>query len=131
MKIWDPATGRLVRTIHADIVFAMGVAFNGDGTRLAVGGWDKTVKLWDPETGEEVLSLRGHTDTVTDVAFSQDGRLLASASLDKTVKVWDATPWGRGEGGEASCSEGKETHWSAWSTAPTAGASRRQGSTGS
>ena len=45
-------------TIAVNLFFVMSVAFNRDGTRLAVGSWDKTVRLWNPETGEEVLSLR-------------------------------------------------------------------------
>jgi WD40 repeat protein len=83
----------------------MSVALNRDGTRLAIGGRDRTVKLWDLESGQEVLTLRGHTDMVTGVAFSGDDRLLAPASLDGTVLVRDATPWD-GVGGETTTVHG-------------------------
>jgi WD40 repeat protein/serine/threonine protein kinase/Tfp pilus assembly protein PilF len=67
-----------------------GVAFSPDGTRLASGSMDQTVKVWDAQTGRQVLSLQGHTATVTSVAFSPDGRQLASSSGDQTVRIWDA-----------------------------------------
>ena len=73
---------------HAHRVTA--VAFNPDGTRLASGSWDQTVKVWDVATGREILSLTEHTGATTSVCWSQDGNRLVSGSSDKTVRVWDA-----------------------------------------
>jgi WD40 repeat protein len=66
------------------------VAFSSDGSQLAAGGRDHTVKIWDARTGQQTLNLKGHTHEVWSVAFSPDGSRLASASVDKTVKMWDA-----------------------------------------
>jgi WD40 repeat protein/serine/threonine protein kinase len=80
---------RLTLRGHAGGV--MSVAWSPDGTRLASGSNDGTVKVWEAATGKDTLTFRGHTNGVNCVAWSPDGRRLASASWDTTVKVWEAT----------------------------------------
>ncbi|GGQ44542.1 nSTAND1 domain-containing NTPase [Couchioplanes azureus] len=73
---------------HTDDVGA--VAFSPDGTLLATGGHDRTVRLWDPATDQPVGDpFTGHTAAVTGVAFSPDGSSLATASSDATVRLWN------------------------------------------
>jgi WD40 repeat protein/serine/threonine protein kinase len=65
------------------------LAVTRDGTLLASGGRDCTVRLWDPGTGRQVAELGAHLGWVESLAFSLDGRLLVSAGRDRTVKLWD------------------------------------------
>jgi WD40 repeat protein len=67
------------------------LAFHPDGTRLALGTYERMIGLFDPATGEKILTLPGHTAGVVGLAFSPDGRRLASGSIDWTARIWEAT----------------------------------------
>ncbi len=80
LKLWDAASGQLIRTFegHADQVRS--VAFSPDGTRVLSGSSDKTLKLWDAASGQLIRTFEGHSDRVTSVAFSPDGTRVLSGS---------------------------------------------------
>ena len=79
----------LISTIqgHSDDVYS--VAYSPDGSTLASGSGDMTIKLWNAKTGELLRTFMGHSDAVTSVAFSPDGSTLASGSWDDTIKLWN------------------------------------------
>ncbi|MBI3248830.1 MAG: WD40 repeat domain-containing protein [Deltaproteobacteria bacterium] len=78
---------RAVLRGHANWVRS--VAFSPDGTTLASGSSDCTIRLWNVAQGQERTVLRGHTLWVRSVAFSPDGTTLASGSGDSTIRLWD------------------------------------------
>ena len=65
------------------------LAFSADGTRLASGAKDTTVRLWDTAGTEAPIVLQGHQGWINALAFSPDGSLLASGDTDTAVHVWD------------------------------------------
>jgi WD40 repeat protein len=66
------------------------VAWSPDGTTLATGSDDSTVRLWDTRTGHITTFLSGHRGGVNSVAWSPDGATLASGGGDSTVVLWNA-----------------------------------------
>lgn len=90
IKLWNPATGDLIRTLEGHTAPVLSVALSADGQTLVSGSSDQTVRIWHTSTGES-RSLLAHTDEVTSVALSSDGQAIASSSADKTIRLWDQT----------------------------------------
>ncbi len=65
------------------------VTFSPDGTQLACGSEDSTIKLWSALTGELIATFTGHHGFVDTLAFSPDGNTLASGGTDGTILFWD------------------------------------------
>ncbi|MBI2297679.1 MAG: WD40 repeat domain-containing protein [Armatimonadetes bacterium] len=80
VRLVEPATGQVLRTIAVQERGVGSVAFSGDGTRLLASG-DLVARLFDTAAGAKLLELPGHPSTVMAVALSPDGRLAATASL--------------------------------------------------
>jgi WD40 repeat protein len=89
VRLWDPVTGALVRTLFRHVNSVWGCAFSPDGALLATCSSDSTVRLWDPIAGTVQEVISGHEGAVRSCAFSPDGALLASAGSDRTVRIWD------------------------------------------
>lgn len=70
---------------HRAIVFAL--AIKRDGTMIASGSDDNTIKLWHPG-GKLLKSFKAHGSRIWDLAASPDNQLLASAGEDGYVKIW-------------------------------------------
>ncbi|GHG68593.1 caspase, EACC1-associated type [Streptomyces griseocarneus] len=93
VRLWNPSTGDLIRTLPGDSTKVQAMAFSRDGLALATACRGSSVWLWDPVGAKSGRPLEGHTSSVNGVAFSPDGNLLASAGSDNTVRLWnrDAT----------------------------------------
>lgn len=111
IKIWDLATGNVLRTLYGHTSNVNALAVSPDGKLLASGSGDindqrdlgtftqggvvggaedNTVRIWSVQTGQQLQVLRGHELPIGAVAFSNDGRSLTSVGGD-AVKVWDVS----------------------------------------
>ena len=88
VKLWDLATGRVIRSLEGHSETVASVAYSPDGKTALSGSHNKTVRLWDLATGREIRKCEGHSEGVTSVAFSPDGKTALSGG-DKTVRLWD------------------------------------------
>ncbi|MCE9563389.1 MAG: WD40 repeat domain-containing protein [Planctomycetes bacterium] len=73
---------------HSDTIYA--VSFNHDGTLLASGAADRSVKVWEIATGKRLYTLGDPTDWVYCLAWSPDKKHLAAGGVDKSIRVWEA-----------------------------------------
>ena len=90
VKIWNKTSGSkwdLTKTLNAgSSVYS--IAFNHDGTIIAVGCCDKKAMIWDVASDNPVTLNDGYTNAVTSVAFNKNG-MLAIGSY-KSVRLWDS-----------------------------------------
>lgn len=88
LGIWEAETGVCIKNINNEggIIFCTG--FSPDGTYIATGNQNGTIKLWN-RTGQLYKTISGHKGSVLSLSFSYDGKYILSGSEDKTVKIWD------------------------------------------
>jgi WD40 repeat protein len=111
IKIWDLATGNILRTLYGHTANVNALVVSPDGKLLASGSGDindkrdlgaftlggvvggaedNTVRIWSVQTGQQLQVLRGHELPVAALAFSTDGRTLTTVSGD-AIKVWNVS----------------------------------------
>ncbi|MEO6809410.1 MAG: DUF1549 domain-containing protein [Isosphaeraceae bacterium] len=87
VQIWDVAKRKLSLSVPVTFDTVYGASWSPDGTKLAFGGADNSVRAIDAKTGEQVLFMGLHTDWALDTAFSLDGSHLISVGRDMAVKL--------------------------------------------
>jgi len=87
VQVWDVAKRKLTLSVPVTYDTVYGVSWSPDGTKLAFGCGDNTVRAIDAKTGEQILFMGSHTDWVLDTVFSADGSHLVSVGRDMTAKL--------------------------------------------
>jgi WD40 repeat protein len=90
--LYDSIDVREPRVLKGHRSTIAGVAFSRDGTLVASGSQDNTVRVWDVRTGDPVSDFMPHRGPIwytTCVAFSPDGETVVTGCDDRTARVWD------------------------------------------
>jgi WD40 repeat protein len=92
VKIWDVVTGTRLYTLSEPLDGINAIALSSNGSRVAAGGLDKTIRVWKlgEKEGSIENTLIAHEDAILKLAWSPDGKYLASASADRTIKLFRA-----------------------------------------
>jgi WD40 repeat protein len=92
VRIWDLATGELLRAMVGHNHYIHGVSWSPDGTVIAsAGSWDGTIRLWDAKSGMPLRVFKVEKGYCYHVSWSPDGsKLLGAGGTSGWVWLWDA-----------------------------------------
>jgi WD40 repeat protein/mono/diheme cytochrome c family protein len=89
VQIWDVENRELVLSIPLTYDTVYGASWSPDGSMIAVGCTDSTVRGFSSESGEQVFFSGAHNDWALDTVFSADGSHLVSVGRDMTTKLYN------------------------------------------
>jgi WD40 repeat protein/mono/diheme cytochrome c family protein len=87
VQVWDVARKRLKLSLSVTFDTLYGVSWSHDGTRVAFGCADNSLRAIEVATGKQVLFQGAHSDWVLGTAFSKESDYLASVSRDGSMKL--------------------------------------------
>ncbi len=87
VQIWDVAKRSLKLSVPITYDTVFGASWSPDGTKVAFGCADNTLRVIDAQNGKQVLFQGAHGDWVLDTVFSVDGSHLVSVSRDRSMKL--------------------------------------------
>jgi WD40 repeat protein len=87
VQIWDVAKRKLELSVPVTYDTLYGVSWSTDGSKVAFGCADNTLRAIDTKTGQQVLYQGAHSDWVLGTVFSADAAHLVSISRDRSMKL--------------------------------------------
>jgi WD40 repeat protein len=91
IQIWNVPAARQIRGLRTTTDSLFGISWSPDGTRVATGGADKSVRVTRISDGQELVKFENHGDWVFRTTWVAGGTRLLSASRDRAMKLIDAT----------------------------------------
>jgi WD40 repeat protein len=91
IQFWEPREGKLLRVVDATSDTVFGASLSPDGSKVAVGCADNTVRAFETATGKELYKISAHENWVLGTVFGIDSRRLVSVGRDRAAKLIDAS----------------------------------------
>ena len=90
VQIWDAKTFKQIRAVKVTEDTVFGASISADGSKIAVGGADNTVRLIETATGKELFKIGNHENWVLGTLFTLDAKRVISIGRDRAAKLTDA-----------------------------------------
>src|SRR5262249_55666554 len=91
VQIWEVAKKKLRLSVPVTYDTVYGVSWSPDGSKVAFGCADNTLRALDAKSGKQVLYQGAHSDWVLGTVFSADASHLVSISRDRSMKLTEVT----------------------------------------
>jgi WD40 repeat protein len=91
VQIWDTATWKQIRAVPVTEDTVFGASISPDGTKVAAGGADNTVRMIEIATGKELFRIGNHENWVLGTVFGVDSKRVISVGRDRAAKLTDAS----------------------------------------
>lgn len=91
VRLWDTATGRLVRTLSGHRYAVRAIAISSDGTKLVSASSDQTLRVWNLQTGQltRTVNLGPADGIVHTVQINPVGSRMAIATSYNNLQLRD------------------------------------------
>lgn len=89
VQVWNAELEKLLVSAPVTFDTLYGVSWSPDGSKLAFGCSDNTVRAVDALSGKQLLQMGTHSDWVLGTVFSQDNLHLVSVGRDMSMKLTD------------------------------------------
>lgn len=87
IQVWDVAKRKLKLSVSVTFDTVYGVSWSHDGSKIAVGCGDNSVRAFDAENGKQLVYQGAHDDWVLGTVFSKDSTYLVSIGRDRSMKL--------------------------------------------
>ncbi|MBU6402174.1 MAG: WD40 repeat domain-containing protein, partial [Verrucomicrobia bacterium] len=87
IQLWDVTNHTEIKSFKVANDAVYGISFSPDGSRVAFGCADKTVRMIALDTGRELLHFDNDSDWVFATLFTVDGTRLLAGSRDRALKL--------------------------------------------
>ncbi|MEN8235151.1 MAG: protein kinase, partial [Actinomycetota bacterium] len=88
VREWNWHSGSMVSSLEVPGKTST-AAYSSDGSQIAVGDYDGTIRIYNTASGDLVTELTGHKKRVSTIDWGPAGERLVSGSYDGAVLFWD------------------------------------------